>query len=106
MSILRLSTALLAFSLAAPAARAEAPTPVRPLPCSDYKAVREQLAKRYEEAPISTGLQSNGNVLQVFTSERTGTWTVVSTTPAGVSCILAVGRSWEEMHRADLNPAA
>jgi Holliday junction DNA helicase RuvA len=39
--------------------------------------VKEQLAKRYEEAPVSTGLQSNGNVLQIFTSERTGTWTVV-----------------------------
>jgi hypothetical protein len=106
MSILRLSTALLAFSLAVPAVRAEAPAAARPLPCSDYTAVKEQLAVRYEEAPISVGLQSNGNVLQIFTSQRTGTWTVVSTTPAGVSCILAVGKSWEEMRRADLNPAA
>jgi hypothetical protein len=106
MSMLRLSITLLAFGLAAPAAMAETPTPGRTLPCSDYKAVKEQLAVRYEEAPISAGLQSNGNVLQIFASPRTGTWTVVSTTPAGMSCILAVGKSWEEKRKADLRPAA
>jgi hypothetical protein len=77
-----------------------------PLPCSDYGEVRRQLGTRYGEAPISLGLQSNGNLLQVFASSRSGSWTIVSTSPSGLSCIVAAGRGWEAATPPSADPAA
>jgi hypothetical protein len=65
------------------------------VPCSAYTEIARQLGDRYEEAPVSLGLQSNGNLLQVFASPTNGTWTIVSTAPDGFACVMAVGENWE-----------
>jgi hypothetical protein len=65
------------------------------LPCADYAEVRRQLGSRYGEAPVSMGLQADGRLVQVFASPRSGSWTIVTTAPSGLACILAAGRSWE-----------
>jgi hypothetical protein len=67
------------------------------LPCHLYTEVARQLGASYDEAPVSLGLQSNGNLLQVFASTKSGTWTIVSTTPNGLACILAAGENWEDL---------
>jgi hypothetical protein len=72
------------------------PSGVR-MPCHNANEIAKQLGSKYDEAPVAFGLQSNGNLLQVYASEDKGTWTVVSTTPAGLSCILAAGKSWEAL---------
>ena len=79
-----------------------------PMPpyCHAYADVAQALADRYHEAPVSLGVQSNGNLLQVFASPASGTWTVVSTSPAGLACILAVGESWESIAARPDRPAA
>lgn len=90
----------------APAALAETdPVPVR-LPCFSYAEVARQLKGTYEEAPVSLGLQANGNLLQVFNSAKSGSWTIVSTSPDGTACILAAGRNWENLKQASLDDAA
>ena len=65
------------------------------MPCHNATEVAKQLSSKYDEAPVAFGLQSNGNLLQVYSSEEKGTWTVVSTTPAGMSCIVAAGKRWK-----------
>jgi len=55
---------------------------------------------------VAFGLQSNGNLLQVYASEDKNTWTVVSTTPAGLSCIVAAGKSWESLPFLKNDPMA
>jgi hypothetical protein len=81
------------------------PVPVR-LPCFSYAEVARQLKGTYEEAPVSLGLQANGNLLQVFNSAKSGSWTIVSTSPDGTACILAAGRNWENLKQASLDDAA
>lgn len=76
------------------------------IPCHDATEIAKQLSKKYEEAPIAFGLQSNGNLLQIYTSETQHTWTVVSTTPAGKSCIVAAGKRWENVPFTKLDPMA
>ncbi|MCB1883051.1 MAG: hypothetical protein KDG89_03490 [Geminicoccaceae bacterium] len=66
-----------------------------PPPCHDYKEIARVLAKTYEEDPVSLGVQTNGNMLQVFASAKSGTFTVLSVAPTGFACILAAGRNWE-----------
>jgi hypothetical protein len=55
---------------------------------------------------VAFGLQSNGNLLQVYSSEEKGTWTVVSTTPTGMSCIVAAGKRWESLPLTSNDPMA
>jgi hypothetical protein len=76
------------------------------MPCHNATEIAKQLSSKYDEAPVAFGLQSNGNLLQVYSSEEKGTWTVVSTTPTGVSCIVAAGKRWESLPIVKNDPVA
>ena len=92
--------------LAAPAVSAAPSVIGVPVPCHDYREIRRQLADRYGEAPVSLGMRSNGEVLQVFASPQGGTWTIVSTSPSGLACILAAGRGWDAPPLKIIDPGA
>ncbi len=87
-------------------AAAQSPPAGMRMPCHDATEIAKQLSNKYSEAPVAFGLQSNGNLLQVYASMDKGTWTVVSTTPAGLSCIVAAGRSWESLPFIKEDPMA
>ena len=74
-------------------------------PCAERTNVVDTLDSQYKESPRAIGLVSQEAVLEIFVSE-TGTWTVVVTDPAGVSCVLAAGQSWEEIPVASNAPGA
>lgn len=76
------------------------------MPCNNAAVVAKQLGSKYEEAPVAFGLQSNGNLLQVYASDKKDTWTVVSTTPNGLSCIVAAGKKWESLPYVSDDPMA
>jgi hypothetical protein len=76
------------------------------MPCHNAAEIAKQLGNKYEEAPVAFGLQSNGNLLQVYASEQKNTWTVVSTTPNGMSCIVAAGKKWESLPYLSNDPMA
>ena len=92
-----LSLCLLAAVVGPTGADAQVPSAVARALCHDYKELVAQLGDKYEEAPVSIGLQSNGNMLQVFSSPRNGTWTILSVSPDGQGCVVAAGRSWENL---------
>jgi hypothetical protein len=100
------SLCLLIAALAAAPAHAETEAPPMRLPCFSHAEVARQLKGTYQEAPVSLGLQANGNLLQVFNSAKSGSWTIVSTSPDGMACILAAGRNWENLKQASLDDAA
>lgn len=99
-----MSLAFAAFAAGTPAT-AQTAQGMR-IPCHDATEIAKQLSKKYEEAPIAFGLQSNGNLLQIYTSQTKHTWTVVSTTPAGKSCIVAAGKRWENVPLSKHDPMA
>jgi hypothetical protein len=76
------------------------------MPCHNASEIAKQLSSKYEEAPVAFGLQSNGNLLQVYASTQKDTWTVVSTTPNGMSCIVAAGKKWESLPFISTDPMA
>ena len=86
---------LVAGLATADSAAAQAPGGPAPMPCHDYQKIAETLGKRYGEAPVSLGLQTNGHVLQVFSSAASGSWTILSVAPSGVGCIVAAGSNWQ-----------
>jgi hypothetical protein len=76
------------------------------MPCHNAIEIAKQLSNKYDEAPVAIGLQSNGNLLQVYSSEEKNTWTVVSTTPTGVTCIIAAGKRWVSLPVVNNDPEA
>lgn len=92
--------ALLAISVSIPAAPAVAqdrnsPPHAALTTCGERKEVASYLRQTFDEVPVSYGLQRDGRMVQIFASERSGTWTIVATTPDGVSCIMAAGEAWQ-----------
>lgn len=65
--------------------------------CAPRAVIAKQLTERYDGAPVAAGLQSNGSILQVYASEANGTWTVISTTPKGMSCVVTAGEYWRQL---------
>ena len=53
------------------------------------------LEERYGETADGHGREdTSGNLIELMTS-GSGTWTLIATTPLGVTCIRAVGTDWQ-----------
>jgi hypothetical protein len=83
------AAALLAASATAAAAEGQ------PRPCADRASIIERLEQRFGEVRQAMGLNRGNSVVEVFASAETGTWTILVTTPNGVSCMIASGELWE-----------
>lgn len=75
------------------------------MPCHERAEIARQLGQGYDEAPVSLGVQSNGNLVEIFSSPRTGTWTMVATEPSGRSCVVAAGDGWQAVGGAEVQAA-
>lgn len=62
--------------------------------CTIYTIAVAALLDKYRESPIASGVDAKGRLLQVFATLDGSTWTILVTTPKGVSCILAAGVDW------------
>lgn len=68
--------------------------------CADRERVVERLADAYGESRQSMGLALNNSVVEVFASLETGTWTIVVTSAAGLTCLVASGQSFERFNES------
>ena len=66
------------------------------LRCGPRAEVLEMLHERYDETRRGVGISGPTQVLEVYASEA-GTWTVTVTDPEGRMCLVASGRSWEDL---------
>ena len=84
----RILTAGLLFGMAATAPPAYASN------CALRTDVVDRLQSKYSESLTAGGLQGTNNVqtmVEVWASEKTGTFTVILTNPQGISCVVATG---------------
>lgn len=72
--------------------------------CGDRELVVDRLNSKYGESRQAIGLGTNNQVVEVFASLETGTWTITVTTPAGVTCLVASGQSFETLSEAAVIP--
>jgi hypothetical protein len=93
-----LAVGLLAVGAAVTAAPALAEDAAEPttLACGDHDTVVDALRSRFGEHAVSRGLDTAGRLIQVFASADTGTWTIIATRADGTSCVMAVGRHFEQ----------
>lgn len=62
--------------------------------CGPRAEIVANLAVKYGEALVGLGYVSNVQIIELWHSEATGTWTVLSTNPAGISCLVIAGEGW------------
>ena len=73
--------------------------PVQAANCANRDMVVERLETRYSESFAAGGLQTASDkkvLVEVWASEKTGTFTVMLTTPEGLSCVVATGTDWHQ----------
>jgi len=68
--------------------------------CANRDLVLRQLASKYEEAPVAIGLTSAGGIMELLTSDKGRTWTLIVTRPDGLACLFAAGEGWEPLPRS------
>ena len=64
--------------------------------CGPHGEIIKVLAGKYQEQRRALGLINEKAVMEVYISPK-GTWTMLVTDHAGVSCVLAAGESWDEV---------
>lgn len=67
--------------------------------CLSRDIISDRLQSRHAELPSAAGLATNGQVLEVFTSQD-GSWTLILTDAHGVSCVIASGDAWTTLDQA------
>lgn len=90
-----MTRAALAVALLAPLAFTPDTADAQQRICAQRDQIVEQLDTRHNEDRVALGLQPDSNVLEVFASDESGTWTIIVTAPNGVSCLVAVGEAWQ-----------
>ena len=66
-------------------------------PCFDRARLIENLSSGYSESLAGAGLRSSQQLLELWTSPETGTFTIFVTLPDGTSCVLASGKNFHLM---------
>jgi hypothetical protein len=84
-----LGTALAVFSSAAAAQSQNQ--------CNTRDSVLSLLANKYKEAPVAVGVTNTGGLVEVLSTGDGNTWTIIVTTPQGMSCLVAAGEGWREL---------
>ncbi len=62
--------------------------------CGTRDSVVEELDLKYSETQRGYGLTGSTAIFEVWASEKTGSWTILKTTPNGLTCVIAVGENW------------
>jgi hypothetical protein len=79
---------LAAICLTAPAMAQQPP------PCGVWVKMAYKLANEYLEAPLAEMIDAQGNALELWVNPDTGTWTILSTTPGGPTCMVKGGEDF------------
>ncbi len=84
----RLLTTALVFGMASLAPPAWAMT------CAPRDGIVERLSDTHSETLTSRGLQNESTLIEIFTSPKTGSYTILMSRADGISCIVSSGTHW------------
>ncbi len=75
-----------------------------PAVCNSRDRLLAQLEKRYGEVPVAIGV-ADGALVELLTAKDGFTWTIILTSPKGVSCLVASGEGWRALAPAQTGPS-
>ena len=62
--------------------------------CSKHKDITQQLQQKCKERLVGLGITSQGGLVEVLAAHDGATWSIIVTTPEGVTCLVAAGEGW------------
>ncbi|AMY71704.1 hypothetical protein [Frigidibacter mobilis] len=62
--------------------------------CDVRVTVTEKLSNDFEESRIGAPQQRDGMFVELWASDRFGTWTMLATRADGIACVIETGRDW------------
>jgi hypothetical protein len=65
--------------------------------CAPHEDVARLLGESYGESPVAFGVTGEGRLVEIFSSDGGGSWTIVLTTGGGQACIMASGTDWADV---------
>ena len=74
--------------------------------CDQRDSVLQILQQKYKEAPVALGVTHNGGLVEVLSTGNGTTWSIIVTTPQGMSCLVAAGEGWRAMEQVAADPEA
>jgi len=66
--------------------------------CAERGVIVERLASQYGESRQAIGMAGDRQVVEVFASLETGSWTILVTTTSGIACLVAAGQHFEHLN--------
>jgi hypothetical protein len=101
------AVAFLLIVSAAATAQAEEPTlpgrgqePGNARACLPHDGVNTKLRREYGERELGRGVSADGTLIEIFMAPS-GNFTVVKTTPGGVSCVVDFGEGWQPLNQLE-----
>lgn len=79
-----------------------------PRTCMPHDGAGDKLHSEYGEKIAGHGLSRDGTLLEIYLAPS-GSFTVIKTTPAGLSCVVDFGEGWQTLHQleqADFTPGS
>ncbi len=68
--------------------------------CDERTNVLRILSDKYKETPVAIGVTNSGGLVEVLTSSDRTTWSIILTTPQGMSCLVAAGENWRTIKQS------
>lgn len=75
-----------------------------PAICRARDGLLTQLEQKYGEVPVAIGV-AGGALVELLSTEDGMTWTIILTSPQGVSCLIASGEGWRPLTPVATGPA-
>ncbi len=75
-----------------------------PAICRARDGLLTQLEQKYGEVPVAIGV-ANGALIELLTAKDGMTWTIILTSPKGISCLIASGEGWRSLAPAPTGPS-
>lgn len=63
--------------------------------CGPRAALLAELSAKYNETRRGIGVAANNQVMELFASAESGSWTITVTLPEGTTCLVASGQNFE-----------
>ena len=65
--------------------------------CAPRSEIVKYLSEEHSEVPVAHGLMNaNDRLIELFASPGGKTWTLLASSPGGVSCVVTSGHYWSE----------
>lgn len=72
--------------------------------CGPRKAVLAALQQNYHETAFAMGMAGGGALVEVFANHTTGSWSILATSPAQITCLVASGDHFETTFPKSAHP--